>query len=110
MDKLKVLYEPEAELPTVFWQDPQPNQIAFELDEDIVLLKDETTSVAIGIELLGFVPGDDCLQNLSGLGLQGLGDCKVMSAHPTLGLSPLPPPPSPDSSTRCAPTRIPAVP
>jgi hypothetical protein len=58
MAQVKVYYEPEMELLTVFWQAPRPNQICAELGEGIVLIKDETTGQAIGLELLSYRPGD----------------------------------------------------
>jgi hypothetical protein len=42
----------------VQWQEPRPTQICTELDDGIVLIKDETTGEPIGIELLSYRPGD----------------------------------------------------
>ncbi len=58
MAQVKVYYEPEMELLTVFWQTPRPNQICAELGDGVVLIKDETTGHAIGLELLSYRPGD----------------------------------------------------
>ncbi|HXP61877.1 MAG TPA: hypothetical protein VN829_15385 [Dongiaceae bacterium] len=58
MAQVKVYYEPERELLTVFWQTPRPNQICAELGDGVVLIKDETTGQAIGLELLSYRPGD----------------------------------------------------
>ncbi|NJK64396.1 MAG: hypothetical protein HC921_18420 [Synechococcaceae cyanobacterium SM2_3_1] len=65
MDKLKVYYEPETELLTIFWRDPSPDQLGIELDEDIVLFKDPATDSVLGMELIGFREGDLRLQQLS---------------------------------------------
>ena len=58
MAQVRVYYEPEMELLTVFWQTPRPNQICSELGDGVVLIKDETTGQAIGLELLSYRPGD----------------------------------------------------
>lgn len=58
MAQVKVYYEPEMELLTVFWQAPRVNQIATELDEGIILLKDEDTGEPIGVELFAYKPCD----------------------------------------------------
>jgi hypothetical protein len=58
MAQVRVYYEPEMELLTVFWQTPRPNQICAELGDGIILIKDETTGHAIGLELLSYRPGD----------------------------------------------------
>jgi len=58
MAQVRVYYEPEMELLTVFWQTPRPSQICAELGNGIVLIKDETTGHPIGLELLSYRPGD----------------------------------------------------
>lgn len=58
MAQIKVHYEPDLELLTVFWQTPRPNQICSELDDGVVLIKDAHTGQPIGIELLSYKPGD----------------------------------------------------
>ena len=58
MAHVKVFYEPEAALLTVFWQEPRADQVATELDDGVVLIKDGTTGEPIGMELLSYRPGD----------------------------------------------------
>jgi hypothetical protein len=58
MAQIKVYYEPEMELLTVFWQPPQKNQICEELGSGIILIKDENTNEPVGLELLSFKPKD----------------------------------------------------
>jgi hypothetical protein len=58
MAQVKVFYEPEAELLTVFWQEPRPDQVCTELDDGVILIKDATTGEPIGMELLSYRPGD----------------------------------------------------
>ncbi|MCT7973829.1 hypothetical protein [Laspinema olomoucense] len=73
MAQIKVFYEPETELLTIFWQSPRPNQIATELGNDIILFKDGDTNEPIGIEVLSYRPGDDRLTGISlELGQQNL--------------------------------------
>jgi len=51
MAQVKVFYEPEIELLTVFWQSPRPNQLCTELGNGIILIKDarfDYVSVEIG--------------------------------------------------------------
>jgi len=57
--RVKVFSEPERELLTVFWQAPRHRQVCTELDDGVVLIKDEETGEPIGIELLSYRPGDD---------------------------------------------------
>lgn len=52
MTQVRVFYEPEHELLTVFWQAPRPAQVCTELDDGVVLIKDETTGEPIDLELL----------------------------------------------------------
>ncbi|AFY80905.1 MULTISPECIES: hypothetical protein [Oscillatoriales] len=73
MAQIKVFYEPETELLTIFWQSPRPNQIATELGNDIILFKDGDTNEPIGIEVLSYRPGDDRISGISlELGQQNL--------------------------------------
>ncbi len=65
MAQIKVFYEPETELLTIFWQSPRPNQIATELENDIILFKDGDTGEPIGIEVLSYRPGDDRISGIS---------------------------------------------
>jgi len=58
MAQVTIHYEPEMELLTVFWQPPRQTQIATELDDGIILIKDETTGEPIGLELLSYRPDD----------------------------------------------------
>lgn len=73
MAQIKVFYEPETELLTIFWPSPRPNQIATELGNDIILFKDGDTNEPIGIEVLSYRPGDDRISGISlELGQQNL--------------------------------------
>lgn len=65
MAQVKVYYEPDAELLTVFWQPPRQNQVATELGDGVVLLKDGKTGEPIGVELLSYRPGDQRLDGIS---------------------------------------------
>jgi hypothetical protein len=58
MAQVKVFYEPERELLTVFCQEPRESQLCTELDDGIILIKDEKTGEPIGLELLSYRPGD----------------------------------------------------
>ena len=58
MAQVKVFYEPDTQLLTVFWQSPRKDQIATELDDGVILIKDERTGEPIGMELLSYHPGD----------------------------------------------------
>jgi uncharacterized protein YuzE len=58
MAQVKVFYEPETELLTVFWQAPRKEQISTELGDGVILIKDSTTGEPIGIEILSYHPGD----------------------------------------------------
>ncbi len=58
MAQVKVHYEPDLELLTVFWQAPHPGQICTELDDGVVLIKDAQSGQPIGLELLSYKPGD----------------------------------------------------
>jgi hypothetical protein len=59
MAQVKIYYEPEMELLTVFWQAPRKNQIATELGDGIILIKDSITGEPIGLEILSYQPGDN---------------------------------------------------
>ena len=65
MAQIKVYYEPEMELLTVFWQSPRKNQTATELGDGVVLLKDGQTGQPIGLELMSYHPGDERLDAVS---------------------------------------------
>jgi hypothetical protein len=58
MAQVKVFYEPEMELLTIFWQAPRTNQICTELGDGVILIKDATTGETLGLELLSHHPGD----------------------------------------------------
>lgn len=64
MAQIKVYYEPETELLTVFWQSPRKNQICTELDNGVILIKDSTTDEPIGVEILSYQLGSDRLNIL----------------------------------------------
>ncbi len=59
MAQVKVFYEPETELLTVFWQSPRKEQISTELGDGVILIKDSLTGEPIGIEILSYHPEDD---------------------------------------------------
>jgi len=59
MAQVKVFYEPETELLTVFWQHPRKDQISTELGGGVILIKDATTGEPIGVEILSYHPGDN---------------------------------------------------
>ena len=61
MIQIKVYYEPETELLTVFWQSPRKNQICTELDNGVILIKDSITDEPIGVEILSYQLGSDRL-------------------------------------------------
>ena len=65
MAQIKVFYEPQMELLTVFWQAPRKNQICSELGDGIILIKDADTDEVIGIELLAYRPNDDRFDGVS---------------------------------------------
>jgi hypothetical protein len=56
---IKVFYEPETKLLSVFWQVPRKSQIATELGDGVILIKDGTNGEPIGLEVLSYHPGDD---------------------------------------------------
>ena len=53
------------ELLTVFWQAPRKNQVATELGDGVILLKDGQSGEPIGMELLSYRPGDARFDALS---------------------------------------------
>ncbi|MCZ8066129.1 MAG: hypothetical protein ACK5QJ_19075 [Microcystis sp.] len=59
MAQVKVFYEPETELLTVFWQSPRKEQICTELGDGVILIKDSTSGEPIGLEILSYRPGDN---------------------------------------------------
>jgi hypothetical protein len=65
MAQIKVYYEPETELLTIFWQSPRKNQICTELDHGVILIQDSTTDEPIGVEILSYRPGDNRLDSVS---------------------------------------------
>jgi len=56
--QVKVFYEPDTQLLSVFWQAPRKDQVATELDDGVILIKDERTGEPIGMELLSYKPVD----------------------------------------------------
>lgn len=65
MAQIKVFYEPEMELLTVFWQPPRTNQICTKLGDGVILIKDANTSEPLGLELLSYHPGDSRFDTVS---------------------------------------------
>jgi uncharacterized protein YuzE len=65
MAEIKVYYEPETELMTIFWQRPKKNQICSEMDDGLILIKDAETNEPIGIEILTYKPEDDRISGIS---------------------------------------------
>lgn len=65
MAQVKVFYEPETELLTVFWQSPRKEQVSTELGNGIILIKDSTTGEPIGVEILSYHPGDNRFDTVS---------------------------------------------
>jgi hypothetical protein len=62
---MKIYYEPELELLTVFWQPPRKQQIVTELGDGVLLIKDEETGEPIGMELLSYRPNDARFDSVS---------------------------------------------
>jgi hypothetical protein len=58
MAQIKVFYEPETELLTVFWQPPRKDQVCTELGDGVILIKDSRSGEPIGMELLSYRPSD----------------------------------------------------
>lgn len=67
MAEIKVYYEKESELLTIFWKTPNSDQVCSELDNGILAIKDGKTGELLGIELLSFQPEDE---RISGISLQ----------------------------------------
>jgi hypothetical protein len=65
MAQVKVFYEPETELLTVFWQPLRKEQISTELRDGIILIKDFLTGEPIGVEIFSYHPGDDRFDSVS---------------------------------------------
>lgn len=65
MAQVKIHYEPELELLTVFWQSPRKHQIVTELGDGVLLIKDEETGEPIGMELLSYKPNDARFDSVS---------------------------------------------
>lgn len=65
MAQVKVFYEPETELLTVFWQSPRKEQISTELGDGVILIKDSITGEPIGLEILSYHPGDNRFDTVS---------------------------------------------
>jgi hypothetical protein len=55
---IKIFYESEAELLTVFWQAPRQDQMRTELGAGVILIKDSRTGEPIGLEVLSYRPDD----------------------------------------------------
>ncbi len=55
---MKIFYELDAELLTIFWAEPRDTQIANELDNDGILLRDESTGESLGLEFFCYRKGD----------------------------------------------------
>lgn len=47
VNRASIAYEPEMELLTIFWQPPHKNQMATELGDGVILIKNETTGEPI---------------------------------------------------------------
>lgn len=65
MAQIKVFYEPETELLSVFWQVPRRNQIGTELGDGVILIKDGVSGEPIGLEVLSYRPGDNRFDTVS---------------------------------------------
>ena len=58
MAEVKIFFEPETDLLTIFWDTPCKNQICSETGDGIILIKDGVSLQPIGIEILSYRPGD----------------------------------------------------
>ena len=58
MAHLKVFYEPEKKLLTIFWQAPRQDQMCTELGDGVILIKDSRSGEPIGLEVLSYRPDD----------------------------------------------------
>jgi hypothetical protein len=65
MAQVKVFYESDQELLTVFWQNPRPGQLCTEPGDGVILIKDADTGEPIGMELLSYKPGDARFDSVS---------------------------------------------
>lgn len=65
MAQVKIYYEPEMELLTVFWQSPRKNQICTELGNGVILIKDADNGEPIGMELIAYHPSDNRFDSVS---------------------------------------------
>jgi uncharacterized protein YuzE len=65
MAQVKIYYEPEMELLTIFWQTPRKNQICTELGDGVILIKDAENGEPIGMELIAYHPSDNRLDSVS---------------------------------------------
>ena len=65
MAQIKVFYEPETELLTVFWQPPRKEQICTELGDGLILIKDSRSGQPIGLEVLSYRPADTHFDTVS---------------------------------------------
>lgn len=65
MAQVKVFYEPETALLTVFWQPPRKNQVSTELGDGVIMIKDSITGEPIGIEIISYQPGDNRFDSVS---------------------------------------------
>ena len=65
MAQVKIFYEPDMQLLTIFWQPPRRNQICSELGEGVILIKDEATGEPIGLELLSYQPYDNRFDSMN---------------------------------------------
>lgn len=59
MAQVKIFYEAEAELLTIYWHSPRKNQLCTEIGDGIIIIKDEMSGQPIGMELLSYRPGDE---------------------------------------------------
>jgi len=73
MAQVKVHYEPETDLLTVFWKEPRKSQICVELDEGVILIKDENSDEILGVEVLSYKSDK---KNITGVSLE-IGDIAV---------------------------------
>ncbi len=65
MAEIKIFFEPETELMTIFWQSPRKNQICTEMDDGVILIKNPDNGEPIGIELLSYKPEDNRISGIS---------------------------------------------
>lgn len=55
---MKIFYESDTELLTIFWAEPRETQIADELENDGILMRDEITGESLGLEFFSYRKGD----------------------------------------------------